>query len=440
MVQCHPLDSLSSAAGSSPHEKTPLVHPPMVCEDDCQCFKKNYFKKSYETIPAFNTSGIHADKREVGDIDLEGGMYIVKSLSFLDRFLALWILAAMILGVIVGEFAPNVDSILTGANLKGVSVPVLVGLLCMMWPILTKVQYERLPSLLRSSHIYRQIGMSLFLNWIVGPFVMLGIAWATLPDLPTYREGIILVGLARCIAMVMIWNRLAHGNEDYCAILVIINSILQIILYSPMSVFFINVISRSKNAISLRYGETAIAVLIYLGIPLGAGVLTRFGGLLVLGKKRFDSFLTYFGIISLIALLYTVIIIFAEQSHRILHNLGPTFRTFVPMILYFAIMWTSAFSLIWFLSQRKGGRIKWGYEMAVVQAFTAGSNNFELAIAVAVAVYGVSSDQALAATIGPLVEVPVLLALTWVALLAKKRLNWGENEAADETCERECGC
>ncbi|OWZ48432.1 arsenical-resistance protein [Cryptococcus neoformans AD1-83a] len=346
----------------------------------------------------------------------------------------------MILGVIVGEFAPNVDSILTGANLKGVSVPVLVGLLCMMWPILTKVQYERLPSLLRSSHIYRQIGMSLFLNWIVGPFVMLGIAWATLPDLPTYREGIILVGLARCIAMVMIWNRLAHGNEDYCAILVIINSILQIILYSPMSVFFINVISRSKNAISLRYGETAIAVLIYLGIPLGAGVLTRFGGLLVLGKKRFDSFLTYFGIISLIALLYTVIIIFAEQSHRILHNLGPTFRTFVPMILYFAIMWTSAFSLIWFLSQRKGGRIKWGYEMAVVQAFTAGSNNFELAIAVAVAVYGVSSDQALAATIGPLVEVPVLLALTWVALLAKKRLNWGENEAADETCERECGC
>lgn len=213
-----------------------------------------------------------------------------------------------------------------------------------MWPILTKVQYERLPSLLRSSHIYRQIGMSLFLNWIVGPFVcvifclwnrvtisnlwnqvMLAIAWATLPDLPTYREGIILVGLARCIAMVclngstvhvrviwlpitiqvMIWNRLAHGNEDYCAILVIINSILQIILYSPMSVFFINIISRSDNAISLRYGDTAIAVLIYLGIPLGAGVLTRFGGLLVLGKKRFDGFLTYFGMLSLVALLYT---------------------------------------------------------------------------------------------------------------------------------------
>ncbi|KJE01741.1 arsenical-resistance protein [Cryptococcus gattii NT-10] len=435
MVQCHPLDSLLSGAGNSPHEKMPLVHPPMVCEDDCRCFKEHY-----EAISTLNDSGIYADRKEVGDVDVEGGMYIVKSLSFLDRFLALWVLVAMILGVVIGEFAPNVDAILTGANLKGVSVPVLVGLLCMMWPILTKVQYERLPSLLRSSHIYRQIGMSLFLNWIVGPFVMLAIAWATLPDLSTYREGIILVGLARCIAMVMIWNRLAHGNEDYCAILVIINSILQIILYSPMSVFFINIISRSDNAISLRYGDTAIAVLIYLGIPLGAGVLTRFGGLLVLGKKRFDGFLAYFGMLSLVALLYTIVIIFAEQSHRILHNLGPTFRTFVPMILYFAIMWTSAFALIWWLSQKKGGGRKWGYEMAVVQAFTAGSNNFELAIAVAVAVYGVSSDQALAATIGPLVEVPVLLALTWVALLAKKRLNWGEDEVTGVSCDRECGC
>ncbi|KGB78170.1 arsenical-resistance protein [Cryptococcus deuterogattii R265] len=435
MVQCHPLDSRLSGAGNSPHEKMPLVHPPMVCKDDCRCFKEHY-----ETIPTLNASGIYAARKEVGDIDVEGGMYIVKSLSFLDRFLALWVLVAMILGVVIGEFAPNVDAILTGANLKGVSVPVLVGLLCMMWPILTKVQYERLPSLLRNSHIYRQIGMSLLLNWIVGPFVMLAIAWATLPDLPTYREGIILVGLARCIAMVMIWNRLAHGNEDYCAILVIINSILQIILYSPMSVFFINIISRSGNAISLRYGDTAIAVLIYLGIPLGAGVLTRFGGLWVLGRKRFDGFLTYFGMLSLVALLYTIIIIFAEQSHRILHNLGPTFRTFVPMILYFAIMWTSTFALIWWLSQKKGGGRKWGYEMAVVQAFTAGSNNFELAIAVAVAVYGVSSDQALAATIGPLVEVPVLLALTWVALLAKKRLNWGEDEVTGVSCDRDCEC
>jgi ACR3 family arsenite transporter len=269
--------------------------------------------------------------------------------------------------------------------------------------------------------------MSLLLNWIVAPFVMLGLAWATLPDLTTYRQGIIMVGIARCIAMVMIWNQIALGDLETCAIIVIINSIMQIILYAPYCVWFINVISDS-DSLTLTYGPTAIAVLIYLGIPLAAGVVTRFSMLSILGRKRFEqSFLPYFGPLSLIGLLYTIIIIFAEQARRILDNLGPTFRTFVPLILYFAIMWVATFVFVWRMSRRFGTKV-WGYQMAVVQAFTAASNNFELAIAVAVAVFGADSDQALAATIGPLVEVPVLLALSWLALYLGRKLKWDRDE------------
>ncbi|ORX40657.1 putative arsenite transporter [Kockovaella imperatae] len=351
---------------------------------------------------------------------------LLLGLSWLDRFLALFVLIAMILGVIIGHYANNVQAVLTGTTLNGVSIPIVIGLLVMMWPILTKVQYERLPTLFRMVHIYRQILISIVLNWIIGPFVMLGVAWATLPDLPTYRIGVIMVGLARCIAMVMIWNQLAHGDHDYCAILVIINSVLQIILYSPMSLFFINVISGEKT-FRLEYGPTAIAVLIYLGIPLAAGILTRFLVMKMIGRTNFETkFLPYFGPLALVGLLYTIILIFAEQANRIIDNIGDVFRVFVPMICYFVIMWAGTFFLIYWLSRRKGGAEKYGYEMAVVQAFTAGSNNFELAIAVCIAVYGVESDQALAATIGPLVEVPVLLALSYVSLLFKSRLSWSE--------------
>ncbi|GFZ42346.1 hypothetical protein JCM24511_00061 [Saitozyma sp. JCM 24511] len=351
----------------------------------------------------------------------------------------------MIIGVVIGKFAKNVEVVLQGATLNGVSIPIVVGLLVMMWPILTKVQYERLPQMLRQGHIWRQVALSIILNWIVGPFVsnvavtcmlerrltpqiMLAVAWATLPDQPTYRTGVIMVGLARCIAMVMIWNQLAHGDIDYCAILVIINSVLQIILYSPMSLFFINVISH-EDSLALQYGQTALAVLIYLGIPLVAGVITRFGVIALIGKDRFERvFLAYFGPLALLGLLYTIVLICAEQATRILDNIGQVFRVFVPMILYFIIMWTGTFFLVYYLTRRRGGSEKYGYQMAVVQAFTAGSNNFELAIAVCVAIYGVNSDQALAATIGPLVEVPVLLALTYVSLYLRDKLHWGGSE------------
>ncbi|OCF40861.1 arsenical-resistance protein [Kwoniella heveanensis CBS 569] len=328
------------------------------------------------------------------------------------------------------KFANNADAALNTATLRGVSIPIVVGLIAMMWPILTKVQYEKLPTLFRSTHMWRQILLSILLNWIAGPLIMLAVAWATLPDLPTYRTGVIMVGLARrCIAMVMIWNQLAHGDGDYCAILVIVNSILQIILYPPMSLLFVNIIS-GERSLRLQYGETAIAVLIYLGIPLGLGVATRWFALVVLGRERTEKrFLPYFGPVALLGLLYTIILIFAQQATRITDNIGRVFRIFAPMITYFLIMWTGTFFLVFWLTRRRGGAKKYGYRMAVVQSFTAGSNNFELAIAVCVAVYGVNSDQALAATIGPLVEVPVLLGLSYVSLYLRDALRWGEVEA-----------
>ncbi|TKY87269.1 hypothetical protein EX895_003946 [Sporisorium graminicola] len=348
---------------------------------------------------------------------------VLLSLGWLDRLLSLFIIVAMILGVVIGEFAPNAQHNLSKGSFRGVSAPLVVGLIVMMWPILTKVQYERLPQMFATKRLWYQLGVSLVLNWVLGPFLMLGLAWATLPDLEGYRVGVIMVGLARCIAMVMIWNKIARGDSNTCAIIVIVNSILQIVLYAPFAVLFVNVIS-DDDSLNLEYSDVAIAVAIYLGIPLAAGVVTRFAVLGLFGRDFFHRrFLPFFGPLSLVALLYTIIIIFAEQAQHILDNLGPVFRTFVPLVLYFALMWTGSFLLVWWLSVRYG-KTEWGYQMAVVQAFTAGSNNFELAIAVCVAVFGAGSDQALAATIGPLVEVPVLLVLSWVAMFVGKRLKW----------------
>jgi ACR3 family arsenite transporter len=355
---------------------------------------------------------------------------LFKRLSILDRLLTPAILVCMILGVVIGEFAPHVQKSFDTARFNSVSIPIAIGLIVMMWPVLTKVQYETLPTIFSSRRIWIQIGLSMFLNWIVGPLVMLGLAWATLPDLPTYRTGVIMVGLARCIAMVMIWNQLAKGDGNYCAILVVFNSVLQIILYSPYALLFINVIGGggSQSEVHVSYKNVAISVVIYLGIPLVAGIVTRYT-IWYLTSKEFltTRFLPLFSPLALLGLLYTILVMFAYQGHHIIKNLGPVFRVFVPMILYFVIMWSGAFGLVFWLTRRSAGGI-WGYEMAVVQAFTAGSNNFELAIAVAIAVYGVGSDQALAATIGPLVEVPVLLALTWVALFLGRWLKWEKTE------------
>ncbi|WFD21327.1 arsenicals resistance [Malassezia caprae] len=356
---------------------------------------------------------------------------LLLSLGWLDRLLSFLILAAMILGVIIGQYEPHAKERLHEGDMVGVSAPMVVGLLVMMWPILTNVQYERIHLLFRTRRIWYQIGLALLINWIFGPFLMLGLAWATLPDLPEYRIGIIMVGLARCIAMVMIWNRIARGDSNTCAILVIINSLLQMVLYAPYALWFVNVIS-GDTSFSLQYARTATSVAIYLGIPLGAGIVTRFVMLALLGHDKFQTrFMPFFGPLSLVALLYTIIVIFASQSQQILDNLGPVFRTIVPLVVYFAIMWVATFALVWYLSRRYGRR-EWGYQMAVVQSFTASSNNFELAIAVCVALYGADSPQALAATVGPLVEVPVLLLLSWLALLLGQHMRWDVKPTLDE--------
>lgn len=275
---------------------------------------------------------------------------------------------------------------------------IAIGLIVMMWPILTKVRYEALSRILLSKRLWLHMGISMILNWIIGPLIMLGLAWATLPDLPTYRTGVILVGLARCIAMVMVWNQLAGGDGEYCAILVVVNSVLQIVLYSPYAVLFVNVIGNTAQGVHLAYGTVAISVLIvscmstkiinkaltipqYLGIPLVAGVITRFTVIRLKSREFFDKqFVPRFSPLALVGLLYTIIVMFAYQGHHIVQNLGPVFRIFVPMILYFVIMWTSAFALVFFLARRefrKGNTDRnYAYEMAVVQAFTAGSNNF----------------------------------------------------------------
>ncbi|KAE8233757.1 hypothetical protein CF326_g1203 [Tilletia indica] len=357
---------------------------------------------------------------------------LVKGLSWVDRLLSLFIILAMILGVVIGLFVKDIDDKLSKSKLNGVSAPLAVGLIVMMTPILTKVQYERLPGLLRTTRVWSQIGLSLALNWFVGPLLMLGLAWAAIPEkhLEAFRTGVILLAPCRCIAMVMIWNNIARGDSNICALLVIINSALQIVLYAPIAVLFVNVIS-DADQFGMQYGEVAISVLIYLGIPIASGMAIRFFFLTVTSRHFFvHRFLPVFSPLSLISLLFVIIIIFASQAHAILDQIGSVFRIVVPLVLYFAAMWGGTFVLVWKLSQRYGAKT-WGYQMAVVQAFTAGSNNFELAIAIAVSVYGPNSRQALAATIGPLVEVPVLLALSWVALILGRRMRWDTDSTSD---------
>ncbi|KAJ3490401.1 hypothetical protein NLI96_g1499 [Meripilus lineatus] len=368
---------------------------------------------------------------------------IFRRLSVIDKLLTPAIFVAMVVGIVIGEFVPSVQEAFDTVQFKSVSLPIAIGLIVMMYPVLTKVKYESLLQLRQSgrsgnsSSWFHHIVISLALNWIVAPFVMLGLAWATLPDLPTFRTGVILVGLARCIAMVLVWNDLAGGDREYCALLVVVNSLLQIVLYGPYAVLFINIIggAKAQENIHVSYGDVAISVLIYLGIPLSLGFLTR---IVLLSTPRSTTFLhkTYIPLVSpltTIGLLYTIVVMFAYQGHHILHTLGPVFRVFVPLILYFCIMWTIGFGMIWWIWKRWGkGKRAWGYEMASVQAFTAASNNFELAIAVAIAVYGVGSDQALAATIGPLVEVPVLLSITWVSVWLQKRLFHVEHEEGEK--------
>jgi ACR3 family arsenite transporter len=346
---------------------------------------------------------------------------VLGRMTWLDRLLPLWILLAMAAGILLGVFAPSArDAFGAGAvHIGEVPLPLAIGLWMMMLPVLTKVRYELLGPLLFQRAVAKQLGVSMFLNWVLGPALMTALAWACLPDLPEYRSGVIMVGMARCIAMVLIWNDLSGGHAELCAVTVAVNSVLQIVLYAPLSMLYLgpSVLGAGVGGFWL----VAKSVLLFLGLPLGAALILRYT-VLALASRRFleTKIMPYFGPVALLALLYTIVALFAAQGDRIVSEIGAICRVAVPMLIYFFAQWALGVAAAWYTHAP--------YSYAATQAFTAASNNFELGIAVAVGVWGAKSPQALAATVGPLVEVPVLVALVYVSLWVQRRW-YGKRDA-----------
>jgi ACR3 family arsenite transporter len=340
---------------------------------------------------------------------------IVRRLSTLDRLLPVWIFAAMALGLLLGRAFPGLGAALDRVQVAGVSVPIGIGLLWMMYPVLAKVRYETIGQHIANT---RLLGTSLLLNWILGPLVMFGLAWLFLPDMPEYRNGLVLIGLARCIAMVLIWNTLACGSGELAAVLVALNSVFQVLTYSLFGWLFLTVIpgwfGAETAVVQISMWTIAKSVLIFLGIPLLAGYLTRRVLVAQRGEAWYTgTFMPRFGPTALIGLLYTIVLMFAMQGDRILQLPFDVLRIALPLLVYFFIM----FGLAFFVSKRLG----FGYQETASLSFTAAGNNFELAIAVAVATFGIGSGEALAAVVGPLIEVPALIGLVYVSLAWGRR-------------------
>ncbi len=340
---------------------------------------------------------------------------VVARLSTLDRFLPAWIALAMVAGLLLGRLVPGTGSAIQAVEVDGISLPIALGLLVMMYPVLAKVRYDRLDSVTGDR---RLLVSSLLLNWVLGPALMFALAWTFLPDLPAYRTGLIIVGLARCIAMVIIWNDLACGDREAAAVLVAINSLFQVLAFALLGWFYLSVLpgwlGLAQTGIDASTWDIARSVLIFLGIPLLAGFLSRRLGERARGRQWYEErFLPRVGPWALYGLLFTIVVLFALQGDAILSRPWDVARIALPLLAYFALMWGGGYGL--------GAAIGLGYERTTTLAFTAAGNNFELAIAVAVATFGATSGQALAGVVGPLIEVPVLVALVYVSLALRRR-------------------
>ncbi|WP_407566028.1 ACR3 family arsenite efflux transporter [Streptomyces sp. 184] len=345
---------------------------------------------------------------------------VVGKLSTLDRFLAVWILLAMAAGLGLGRAVPGLDGALAKVEAGGISLPIALGLLIMMYPVLAKVRYDRLEAVTGDRKL---MTASLAVNWIVGPAVMFALAWIFLPDLPEYRTGLIIVGLARCIAMVVIWNDLACGDREAAAVLVALNSVFQVLAFGLLGWFYLDLLPGrlglgEGERLDISMWKIALNVVIFLGVPLLAGFLTRRIGERKLGREIYESrFLPRIGPWALYGLLFTIVLLFALQGETITSQPLDVVRIALPLLVYFAVMWFGTFAL--------GKAIGLAYDRTATLAFTAAGNNFELAIAVAIATFGVTSGQALSGVVGPLIEVPVLVALVYVSLAWRRRFTAG---------------